>query len=793
MAEPVLVGVSVFEELKRRRVVRTLLAYSAAVFAVLQGAQPVFDGLLLPDLAFRLLVLLAMAGFPVVFVLAWVYELTAEGIRRTPGGPARASARRVPMRRWLQVAGLFVMVAVLAAATAAGVGRWRFPTEATDGRVGLAIFPVRIIPPVDPSWSEGSADLLGTVLDGTPGLRVVDPWTLWRPLRADRNGAAEPPSRETAARLAAENDAHRYLLGSAVSTGDRVDLTIRIYQIGRTDAIASFAVTGSADEMQQVVRDIALHVLARVWGTRPPSDVPAELDFGATDSPDALKAYLAARSALRRGLVDSANIAIDRALALDSTFVLALVDAITIKSWGFSTRGQPYSGFFELLAAADAVADSAGPRTRLRLEATRASVRTDGVTAYRAGRDLLQFDPSDLDAHVSLGYVLRAYGWQFGANLLEGRDAAEAVVRLDSTNMPILVARAWWAVALGDTADQRVQLERIERVDTTVALGRGWAAALKASLATDVVFERTVADLVTRPDIERTAMIRTLRTTRPDRAAALLGAMRSSPDPTAVAWSRLELPRLEIARGRFEYVDSMMAASEFQPAGSLATLDFLLLAAALAGVSQDAAVRRAAADLSAYLAPDSARAHFETRPVWLGGWLLGAWHGAAGDTAVTRRWIEAIGTLPGGGSPEEWAAALQADLESRLAARRGDLSAALQHAKVSFERWTIHADNAPEFMPAPQIRLNLALLHRQAGQLDSARLLFQSLTPPTTWAGPLTARASFELGDIALLDGDRNMAVLHFTRALRMWEDGGDAVQPWLQGLRERLTTLIGG
>jgi hypothetical protein len=63
------------------------------------------------------------------------------------------------------------------------------------------------------------------------------------------------------------------------------------------------------------------------------------IDFAATRSPEALKAYIAARDALRRGAIDSANTAIDRAVGLDSTFVLALVEAIAIKSWASTCAG----------------------------------------------------------------------------------------------------------------------------------------------------------------------------------------------------------------------------------------------------------------------------------------------------------------------------------------------------------------------------------------------------------------------------------------------------------------------
>ena len=68
---------SFLEELRQRRVVRALLAYGAGVAAVLQGTDMVFAALALPDFGYRIIVIAALAGFPLVATLSWVFDLTA--------------------------------------------------------------------------------------------------------------------------------------------------------------------------------------------------------------------------------------------------------------------------------------------------------------------------------------------------------------------------------------------------------------------------------------------------------------------------------------------------------------------------------------------------------------------------------------------------------------------------------------------------------------------------------------------------------------------------------------------
>ena len=791
--EPAPAGIQSFlAELQRRRVIRAIVAYGAIVFGLLQVADPVFAGLMLPDIAFRIVVVASIAGFPIIAVLAWIYELTAEGLRKTSETPAGGKPVRAPVGRYLQAIGAFTVVVILIVLTAGAVGRMRYPAS-DDGRVGLAVFPFRAVGDAGGQWSEGAADLIATALEGTVNLRVVDPWTLWRRLRPESGAAARAPDVEEATKLAEDAGAHRFLLGSVAPAGAGVEVTLRLYQVGRAEPLASFSLSAGRDDLAALARDVAVRTLARVWGARRPADVPAELDFDATSSPDALKAYLAAKEAMRRGSVDSANVAIDRALALDSVFVLAMVEAVTIKSWGFSLRGQPYSGFGEILARAGPYEAHLNERTRLRLQAVRASVRTDGKAAIGAVRRILEIDPLDYGATASLAYFERAYGWQLDAPSIDERRFAEDVVRLDSTNLPALAGRAWPAFALGDTADLRVQLARIERADTTGPLGRNEILTLQAVLASDSEFEAMLPRLATQPASGRITTARYLRVANVRRYPSYLAALRASGDPAAGGLAQGETMRLDLASGRAARVDSLISAGAYAANDFFRTAQRFLIAADLAGIGDTEAARTAADALAAWLPADSARAYFATRPVWWTGWLIGAWHAQAGDTAVARRWIRAIGTLPPGGTSEDYVGSLQSDIEARLAGRRCDEQAALEQARRAYELWTIHADNTAEAFAEPAMRLHLAMQYRAAGQADSARAMLYSLVPPTTWAGFLTARASYELGELEQERGDVAAAALHYRRALALWENGGPGAAPWLSRTRDRLESLTAG
>ena len=69
-------------ELRRREVYPVIVAYAVVAWILLQIGEVTFAPLGLPDWVMTALIVVAVAGFPVALVLAWVYDITPQGIRR---------------------------------------------------------------------------------------------------------------------------------------------------------------------------------------------------------------------------------------------------------------------------------------------------------------------------------------------------------------------------------------------------------------------------------------------------------------------------------------------------------------------------------------------------------------------------------------------------------------------------------------------------------------------------------------------------------------------------------------
>jgi TolB-like protein/Tfp pilus assembly protein PilF len=73
-----------FEELQRRKVYRVAAAYIVAAGFLIQMASATFPAWELPNWSLRLVIALLLIGFPIALILAWAYDITAQGIQITP-------------------------------------------------------------------------------------------------------------------------------------------------------------------------------------------------------------------------------------------------------------------------------------------------------------------------------------------------------------------------------------------------------------------------------------------------------------------------------------------------------------------------------------------------------------------------------------------------------------------------------------------------------------------------------------------------------------------------------------
>ena len=93
---------SVFEELKRRKVFRVTSTYAVVAWVIMQIGEVVFPALRLPEWVLSTVVILLLIGFPIVIIFAWIFDATPDGIKITKPkssqktSPSKVSTNNVP-------------------------------------------------------------------------------------------------------------------------------------------------------------------------------------------------------------------------------------------------------------------------------------------------------------------------------------------------------------------------------------------------------------------------------------------------------------------------------------------------------------------------------------------------------------------------------------------------------------------------------------------------------------------------------------------------------------------------
>jgi TolB-like protein/Flp pilus assembly protein TadD len=225
-----------FAELKRRRVFRIAAVYGGSAFVVLQVADVVAEGLNLSPGVLQAVTLLILAGFPIALALAWAFEVTPEGVRRTdPATLADLDAIVAQPRGQRWPAGVLGLLGGIAIATA---GWWALgPRPAAEGDsvresaadaaqpadvylASLAVLPFanRSDNPENEYFTDGVHDDILTELSRLEGLKLIS-----------RTSVMQYRGTESSVReIGQELGVATVLEGSVQRSGERVRITVQL-------------------------------------------------------------------------------------------------------------------------------------------------------------------------------------------------------------------------------------------------------------------------------------------------------------------------------------------------------------------------------------------------------------------------------------------------------------------------------------------------------------------------------------------------------------------------------------
>src|SRR5207302_2269524 len=163
-----------FGELKRRNVYKVAVAYAVAGWALSQGIAQVFPVFDVPNWAIRSIVVLIIIGLPIALVLAWMFELTPQGIKRAETADAMAATSQKRKHVWIYV----VVIGAVLSIGLFFLGRFTALNTASPARTSnksIAVLPFDNLSrdPDNAYFCEGVQDEILTRLAKVADLKVI--------------------------------------------------------------------------------------------------------------------------------------------------------------------------------------------------------------------------------------------------------------------------------------------------------------------------------------------------------------------------------------------------------------------------------------------------------------------------------------------------------------------------------------------------------------------------------------------------------------------------------------------
>jgi TolB-like protein/Tfp pilus assembly protein PilF len=341
-------GSKLFNELKRRNVIRTGVAYIVIAWLLVQVADLLLETFAAPSWVMRAIVIALAIGFPIAVILGWIYEITTDGVKRTENTSTNDSIT-VHMGRKIDFAIIGVLLVAIALFSADRFRWMEIGSQPTDDRRSIAVLPFtnRSAQADDGYFVDGIHDDILSNLAKVHDLLVISRTSVMQ----YRNTEKSIPE------IAAELGVAAILEGGVQRAGGTVRINMQLID-GKTDehlwaetydreldAVNIFSI--QSEIAQAVVLELAAALTA---------DEQQRIEQLPTENLEAYNAVL--RGDERRSLVTvdgrrQAEVYYRRALELDAEYAVAWqrLAGILLAQWRNGTK--PDETMIEARAAAD--------------------------------------------------------------------------------------------------------------------------------------------------------------------------------------------------------------------------------------------------------------------------------------------------------------------------------------------------------------------------------------------------------------------------------------------------------
>lgn len=313
-----------FEEVKRRKVYRVAAAYIIAAGGIIQLASATFPAWELPNWSLRLVILLLLVGFPIALILAWAFDITAQGIRATP----EITAPRTRRRRNI------IMLIATGVVVSAATGFFLLPRVAAHKvDKSIAVLPFENLSDDQDNayFADGIQDDVLTNLSKIGDLKVISRTSVMQYRGRPSN------VRDIGKALGVSN----ILEGSVRRSGNRVRVNVQLIDANTDEHVWANDYDRDVTDVFAIQSDLAREIANALQAKLSPAE-KSQMTRKPTENGEAYLAFVQAHD-LSCAVEDLTKLKqseqlYQRAIELDPNFALALARYSQLESWMLRTH-----------------------------------------------------------------------------------------------------------------------------------------------------------------------------------------------------------------------------------------------------------------------------------------------------------------------------------------------------------------------------------------------------------------------------------------------------------------------
>ncbi|MBC8192879.1 MAG: hypothetical protein ISR87_05540 [Candidatus Marinimicrobia bacterium] len=409
------------QELRNRRVFRVAAVYLGVGYAILESSSIIIPMLGFSETIVKIILAILVFGLPISLGLAWMFQMTPDGLRRSPKEGEKQTSGEKPLTSNVAIVVLLVIIAGLLSYQSFSPGRLGSSNEESGGVLdskSIAVLPFTPFTKTedDQSFADGMHDDILTQLSKVADLKVISRTSVMQ-------------YKETTmliSDIARELGVAHILEGSVRRAGDQIRIVAQLINAETDEHLWAETYDRGYADIFAVQSDVAKKIASALKARLTPREA-SYIESRYTDDPEAWEWYLKAKLLYDAEIADKDSVItqLERAIAQDSNFLLPYVLLTRLQSWFYfdGTGTDPSPERFEKAKQALAKAESLhsdAPETHM----ARGYFQYYGFRNYQAAMEemslALEMQPNNTELLAGIAYIKRRLGlWEESTRFME--------------------------------------------------------------------------------------------------------------------------------------------------------------------------------------------------------------------------------------------------------------------------------------------------------------------------------------------------------------------------------------